>query len=133
MRNHSHVLVATSNRPEEMSDTQVLWRLHEIAHAIYHAKQEFLAKVDELAQEAMGLALVEKSKGGTSDAEMLQCDAYKLIRQGIDQASMGLDAARTGIDIAGRAFRMSRQSKDKPKGTAKNRRIVPAVREVCHA
>ena len=105
----SHALVATNKRPEGMSDSDVLWRLHEIAHAIYHAKLEFLAKVDELAEEAMGLALVEKSKGGTSDAEMLQCDAYKLIRQGIEQANGGLDAARTGIDIAARAFRMAKK------------------------
>ena len=59
----------------------------------------------------MELALVEKVKGDPSDEEMLQCEAYKLIRQGIEQANTGLDSARTGIDIAGRAFRMSRKDK----------------------
>ena len=106
----SHALVATCKRPRGMSDSQVLWRLHEIAHDIYHAKLEFLATVDDLAQEAMELALVEKVKGGPSDEEMLQCEAYKLIRQGIDAANTGLDETRTGIDIAGRAFRMSRKA-----------------------
>lgn len=106
----SHALVATCKRPHGMSDTQVLWRLHEIAHDIYHAKLEFLGMVDDLAQEAMELALVEKVPGGPSDEQGLQSDAYKLIRQGIDQASTGLDATRTGIDIAGRAFRMSRKA-----------------------
>jgi hypothetical protein len=132
MSSRSHALVATSKRPEGMTDSQVLWRLQEIAHAIYHAKQEFLAQVDELAEEAMGLALVEKSTGCTSDAEMLQCDAYKLIRQGIDQANTGLDAARTGIDIAGRAFRMTRESKNQQELTVKDSRIVPTMREVLH-
>ena len=107
----SHALVATCKRPRGMSDTQVLWRLSQIAGTIYTAKLEFLAKVDELAQEAMELALVEKVKGDPSDEEMLQCEAYKLIRQGIEQANTGLDSARTGIDIAGRAFRMSRKDK----------------------
>jgi len=107
----SHALVATCKRPEGMSDSQVIWRLHEIAGTIYRAKLEFLATVDDLAQEAMELALVEKTKGYPSDEERLQCDAYKLIRQGIDQANTGLDATKTGIDIAGRAFRMSRKAK----------------------
>jgi hypothetical protein len=106
----SHALVATSKRPEGMSDTEVKMRILEISHAIYHAKEEFLFKVDELAQEAMGLALVEKSKRGTSDAEMLQCDAYKLIRQGVESANANLDAVKTGIEIAGRAFGMSRKA-----------------------
>jgi len=113
MVNRSHALVATSKRPEGMSDTQVLWRLQQIAGTIYSAKLEFLAKVDELAEEAIDLALVEKRRGNPSDAEMLQCDAYKLIRQGIEQANTGLDAARTGIDITARAFRMERRRKDK--------------------
>lgn len=107
----SHALVATCKRPEGMNDSQVLWRLQEIAGAIYRAKLEFLGMVDDLAQEAMELALVEKTKGHPSDEEMLQCDAYKLIRQGIDQANTGLDATRTGIDIAGRAFRMAGNTK----------------------
>jgi len=94
-----------------MDDTHVLWRLHQIAGTIYTAKLEFLAKVDELAQEAMELALGEKVKGDPSDEEMLQCEAYKLIRQGIEQANTGLDSAKTGIDIAGRAFRMFRKAK----------------------
>jgi hypothetical protein len=88
-------------------------RLQEIAHAIYHAKLEFLGMVDDLAQEAMGLALVEKVKGSPSDEEMLQCDAFKLIRQGVEQANTGLDGVRTGIDIAGRAFRMFRKASRK--------------------
>lgn len=107
----SHALAAISKRPEGMSDTEVLWRLNEIAGGIYRAKIEFLAKVDELAEEAMGLALVEKSGRFPSDEQGLLSDAYKLIRQGIDQASTGLDATRTGIDIAGRAFRMARKTK----------------------
>lgn len=106
----SHALVATSKRPEGMSDSDVLWRLQQIAGAIYSAKLEFLGMVDDLAQEAMGLALVEKTKGHPSDEEMLQCDAYKLVRQGIDAASTGLDETRTGIDIVARAFRMSRRA-----------------------
>jgi hypothetical protein len=106
----SHALVATCKRPEGMSDHDVR-RLQEIAHGFYHAKLEFLGMVDDLAQEAMGLALVEKTKGHPSDEEMLLCDAYKLIRPGIDQASTGLDEVRTGIDIAGRAFRVSRKVK----------------------
>lgn len=110
MVNRSHALVATSKRPEGMSDTEVTMRIHEISHAIYHAKEEFLGKVDELAQEALGLALVEKVKGNTSDAEMLQCDAYKLIRQGVESANASLDAVKTGIEIAGRAFRMARKA-----------------------
>jgi hypothetical protein len=109
----SHALVATCKRPEGMSDSQVLWRLQQIAGTIYSAKLEFLAKVDDLAQEAMELPLVEKVPGGPSDEQGLQSDAYKLIRQGIDQANTGLDATRTGIDIAGRAFRMSRKAKAK--------------------
>lgn len=107
----SHALVASCKRPKDMSDHDVQWRLQEIAHAIYHAKLEFLGMVDELAQEAMGLALVEKVKGSPSDEEMLQCDAHKLIRQGVEQANTGLDGVRTGIDIAGRAFRMFRKAK----------------------
>jgi len=79
----SHALVASCKRPKDMSDHDIQWRLQEIAHAIYHAKLEFLGKMDELAQEAMGLALVEKVKGSPSDEEMLQCDAFKLIRQGV--------------------------------------------------
>lgn len=106
----SRALVATNKRPEGMNDTEVRMRILDISHAIYHAKQEFLAKVDELAQEAMGLALVEKSKRGTPDAEMLQCDAYKLIRQGVESANANLDAVKTGIEIAGRAFGMSRKA-----------------------
>ena len=50
-------MVVTSKRPEGMSDSQVLWRLQEIAYGIYHAKLEFLAKVDELAEEAMSYVL----------------------------------------------------------------------------
>ena len=107
----SHALVAPCKRPKDMSDHDVQWRLQEIAHAIYHAKLEFLGKVDELAEEAMGLALVDKVKGSPSDEEMLQCDAFKLIRQGVEQANTGLDGVRAGIDIAGRAFRMFRKAK----------------------
>jgi len=105
----SHAMVVTSKRPEGMSDSQVLWRLQEIAYGIYHAKLEFLAKVDELAEEAMGLALVERTKGLPSDEASLQCEAYKIIRQGIDQANTGLDGVKAGIGIAGRAFRMARK------------------------
>ncbi|MGD9607976.1 MAG: hypothetical protein AB7U59_01085 [Desulfovibrionaceae bacterium] len=108
----SHALVATCKRPTGMSDFQVQRRIDEIMGTIYQAKLEFLAKVDELAQEAIELALVEKTKKGfPSDEERLQCDAYALIRQGIDQANTGLDAARTGIGIAGRAFRMARMAR----------------------
>ena len=113
MLSRSHALVATSKRPEGMSDHDVQWRLQEIAHAIYHAKLEFLGKVDELAGEAMGLAVVKKTKGNPSDAEMIQCDAYKIIRQGVESANTGLDAVKAGIEIAGRAYRMERRRKDK--------------------
>lgn len=106
----SHALVATSKRPEGMSDTEVAMRILEICSAIYHAKEEFLGKVDELAREAMGLALVPRVKGNPSDAEMFQCDAYKLICQGVESANAGLDAVKTGIEIAGRAYRMSKKS-----------------------
>ncbi len=111
MVNRSHALVATSERPEGMSDTEVLMRIHDISHAIYHAKEEFLTKVDELAQEAIGLALVEKSKGRTSDAEMFQVYAHKLICQGVESANANLDTIKAGIEIAGRAFLMSRKAR----------------------
>ena len=111
MVNRSHVLVATSKRPEGMSETDVVMRIYEISHAIYHAKEEFLTKVDELAQEAMGLALVEKTKGNPSDAEMLQCDAFKIIRQGVESANNGLDAVKAGIEMAGKVRRMARKAR----------------------
>lgn len=111
MLRRSHALVATSKRPEGMSDTDVKMRLLDISHAIYHAKLEFLGRVDELAREAVELALVKKVAGRPSDEEMLQCDAYKLIRQGIDAANASLDTVKAGIEIVSRAFGMSQKAR----------------------
>ncbi len=105
----SHALVATSKRPEGMSNAQVKRRLQEIMGMIYTAKLEFLGTVQDLADEAMGLALVEKSKGFPSDDERLQDAAYRIIRQGVDHASNGLDGVTAGIEIALRAFCMARE------------------------
>lgn len=105
----SHALVATSKRPEGMNDAQVKRRLQEIMGMIYTAKLEFLGTVQDLADEAMGLALVEKSKGFPTDEERLQDAAYRIIRQGVDHASNGLDGVKAGIEIALRAFCMDRE------------------------
>ncbi len=76
---------------------------------IYQAKLQFLGTVQDLADEAMGLALVEKSKGFPSDEQRLQDAAYRIIRQGVDHASNGLDGVKAGIEIALRAFCMARE------------------------
>ena len=52
------------------------------------------------------LRMVEKVAGFPSDEEVIQSDAYKIIRQGIEQANNGLDGVKAGIDIAFRAFGM---------------------------
>ena len=103
----SHALVTTCTRSESTNGEDVKRRVQAIMSAIYTAKLEFLGMVQDLADEAIGLAMVEKGAGFPTDEEMLQCDAYKLIRQGIDQANNGLDGVRAGIDIAFRAFGMS--------------------------
>lgn len=105
----SHALVTTSKRPEGMNDAQVKRRLQEIMGMIYTAKLEFLGTVQDLADEAMGLALVEKSKGLPSDEQRLQDAAYQIIRQGVDNANNGLDGVKTGIEIALRAFCVARE------------------------
>lgn len=106
----SHALVATSKRPEGMDDAQVKRRLQEIMADIYQAKLQFLGTVQDLADEAMGLALVEKSGRFPTDECQLQDAAYRVIRQGIDHANYGLDGVKAGIEIALRAFSLARKS-----------------------
>jgi len=105
----SHALVVTKKRPEGMDDRQVKLRLQAIMSDIYTAKLEFLGTVQDLADEAMGLALVEKSGGFPSDERQLQDAAYQVIRQGIDQANNGLDGVKAGIAITLRAFCLARK------------------------
>ena len=105
-----HALAVASRPPERMDDFQAQRRLDEIVSVLYRAKLEFLNRVEELAEEAMGLAVVERTNGQQTDAEVLQYDARQLIRQGIEQANTGLDAARTGIKMAGRMRRMARRA-----------------------
>jgi len=104
----SHALVTTCTRSESTNGEDVKRRIQGIMSAIYTAKLEFLGMVQDLADEAIGLAMVEKVAGFPSDEEVIQSDAYKIIRQGVDQANNGLDGVKAGIDIAFRAFGMSR-------------------------
>jgi len=72
-------------------------------------KLEFLGTVQDLADEAMGLAKVERSGRFPSDEQWLQDAAYQIIRQGVDQANNGLDGVKAGIEIALRAFCLARK------------------------
>lgn len=88
-------------------------KLRELRSLIYRARKELLDQVYDRLDEVMLAANPAQRPGEVSDPVFLHTDAYRIARNGLDQAAGGLDAICLALDVAERAHRQAVRAGEK--------------------